>query len=97
MLDAIDGWNREDVTWTYDFERQRYVHQRPGATRAALAELRDMQSRGLVTTATDYTRAADHRALDEAVANACGAGALPYVSDIGLTARRLPKPPLACP
>ena len=33
LLDAIDGWNREDVTWTYDFDRRRYVRQRPGETR----------------------------------------------------------------
>jgi hypothetical protein len=96
LIDAIDGWNREDVTWTYDFDRKRYVHQRRRATRAALRELRDMQSRGLMTTATDYTRAGDAEALDEAVANACSAAALPYVSNIGLTARRLPNPPLAC-
>jgi uncharacterized protein (TIGR01370 family) len=96
LMGAIDGWNREDVTWTYDFDRRRYLHQRPGATRAALAELRDMRDRGLVTTATDYTREGDRQALDEAVAKACSAGALPYVSDIGLTARRLPNPPLAC-
>ena len=97
LLDAIDGWNREDVTWTYDFDRKRYVHQRSSATRAALAELRDMKARGLITTATDYTPKGDPRALEEAVTNACEAGALPYVSDIGLTARRLPNPPLACP
>jgi uncharacterized protein (TIGR01370 family) len=96
LIDAIDGWNREDVTWTYDFDRKRYVHQRPAATRAAMAELRDMQGRGLMTAATDYTRRGDRDALDEAVANACATGALPYVSDIGLTARRLPSPPLAC-
>jgi uncharacterized protein (TIGR01370 family) len=97
LIDDIDGWNREDVTWTYDFDRKRYVHQRPGATRAALAELRDIEDRGLLTTATDYTPSGDRQALDEAVANACAAGALPYVSDIGLTARRLPNPPLDCP
>jgi uncharacterized protein (TIGR01370 family) len=97
LLDAIDGWNREDVTWGYDFDRRRYVHQRSGATRAALAELAEMAGRGLVTTATDYTATGDHAALDEAVRNACSVGALPYVSDIGLTARRLPEPPLACP
>ena len=33
----------------------------------------------------------------ESVADACGVGALPYVGDIGLTARRLPDPPLICP
>lgn len=97
LLDAIDGWNREDVTWTYDFERRRYVRNRPGAKRAALRELGAMAARGLTTTATDYTRAGDSEAERESVANACAAGALPYVSDIGLSARRLPDPPLSCP
>jgi uncharacterized protein (TIGR01370 family) len=97
LVDAIDGWNREDVTWTYDFDRRRYMHQRPGETRAALAELSEMAARGLITTSADYTRAGDADAQAEAVANACSAGALPYVGDIGLTARRLPDPPLSCP
>jgi hypothetical protein len=34
-------------------------------------------------------------AAQEAVADACSAGALPYVSDIGL--RRVPGEALACP
>ena len=97
LLDAIDGWNREDVTWTYDFERRRYVRNRAGARRAALAELEAMAARGLTTTATNYTRAGDRAAERESVADACSAGALPYVGDIGLTARRLPDPPLSCP
>jgi uncharacterized protein (TIGR01370 family) len=97
LLDALDGWNREDVSWTYDFDGHRYVPQRPGARRAALAELRDMAARGLITTATDYTPAGDERAEAESIKHACSAGALPYVSDIGLTARRLPRTPLACP
>jgi uncharacterized protein (TIGR01370 family) len=97
LVDAIDGWNREDVTWTYDFDRHRYVHQRPAETRAALAELSEMAARGLITTSADYTRAGDTEAKAQAVANACSAGALPYVGDIGLTARRLPDPPLTCP
>lgn len=97
LLDVIDGWNREDVTWTYDFDRRRYVLQRPGATRAALAELRDMAGRGLITTSADYTPAGDRAALEESVTNSCAAGALPYVGDIGLTARRLPDAPLTCP
>jgi uncharacterized protein (TIGR01370 family) len=96
LLDAIDGWNREDVTWTYDFDRRRYVHQRSGEIRAALAELRQMAARGLVTTSADYTRSGDVDARAEAVANSCSAGALPYVGDIRLTARRLPDPPLTC-
>jgi uncharacterized protein (TIGR01370 family) len=96
LLDAIDGWNREDVTWTYDFDRKRYVRTRPGQQRAALKELSDMAARGLVTTSADYTRPGDQAAIDEAVAASCSAGALPYVGDIGLTARRLPDPPLTC-
>jgi uncharacterized protein (TIGR01370 family) len=96
LIGAIDGWNREDVTWTYDFDRRRYVPNPAVERRAALGELRRLAGRGLITTATDYTRAGDARARAEAVANACDAGALPYVSDIGLSARRLPTPPLTC-
>jgi uncharacterized protein (TIGR01370 family) len=97
LFDALDGWNREDVTWTYDFDRRRYIPQGRGATGAALAELRDMAARGLTTTTTDYAPAGDDRAEAQSIANACSVGALPYVSDIGLTARRLPRAPLACP
>jgi uncharacterized protein (TIGR01370 family) len=97
LLEAIDGWNREDVTWTYDFDRRRYVRTGRGARTAALRELEAMAATGLITTATDYTRAGDREALRESVAAACRAGALPYIGDIGLTARRLPEPPLTCP
>lgn len=96
LLDAIDGWNREDVTWTYDFDRRRYVPNDPRERRVALRELAAMAARGLVTTTADYTREGDQQAVDESVANSCAAGALPYVGDIGLTARRLPDPPLVC-
>ena len=96
LLDVLDGWNREDVTWTYDFDRRRYVPSPAPQRREALAELRAMAARGLIVTATDYTRAGDAEAQREAVENACAAGALPFVGDIGLTARRLPDPPLTC-
>jgi uncharacterized protein (TIGR01370 family) len=96
LLDAIDGWNREDVSWTYDFDRRRYIPTKPGQRKAALRELAAMDARGLVTTTADYTRDGDQKALSESVANACSVGALPYVGDIGLTARRLPDPPLTC-
>ena len=89
----LDGWNREDVTSTYDFDRRRYVRVPAADTRAAQSALRKMAARGLLVTATDYVAAgADTSA---AVANACGAGALPYVADIGL--RRVPQQPFACP
>jgi cysteinyl-tRNA synthetase, unknown class len=96
LLDLIDGWNREDVTWTFDFDRHRYVPNTERRLAQAQAELRRMAARGLITMATDYTKASDDAAEAEAVANACEAGALPYVSDIGLTVKRLPQPPLDC-
>ncbi len=43
-----------------------------------------MRDRGLLVTATDYVRRGDSRAARAAIAAACGAGALPYVSDIDL-------------
>ena len=96
ILGHLDGWNREDVTWTFDFDRRRYVRNSPRRTRRALDELERAADRGLFTTATDYTRRARGAAEAESVANACSAGALPYVADIGLTARRLPEVPLVC-
>ena len=97
LVHLIDGWNREDVTWTYDFDRHRYVRTSARERRSALDELSAFAAKGKVVTATDYTPAGDEKALRESVENACAAGALPYVSDIGLTARRLPAPPLHCP
>jgi endo-alpha-1,4-polygalactosaminidase (GH114 family) len=94
LLRFYDGWNREDVTWAYSFKRRRYVHQSAGEVNAAQAALRRIAARGLLVTATDYAAAGDESAIQEAVANACGAGALPFVSDIGLT--RLTAVPIAC-
>jgi hypothetical protein len=39
-------------------------------------------------------RAGDAAAVEESRRNACAAGALPFVSDIGLT--RVPMPALGC-
>jgi hypothetical protein len=94
LLQFYDGWNREDVTWTYSFKRRRYVHQPPQEVAGAQAALRRIAARGLLVTATDYTAAGDESATEEAVGNACAAGALPFVSDIELT--RLPVAPIAC-
>lgn len=94
LLSALDGWNREDMTWTYSFKSRRYVHQKPGDVAAAQAALRRIGASGLLVTATDYTAAGDQAADDEAIANACAAGAIPFVSDIGL--RRIPATPASC-
>ncbi len=95
LLAHFDGWNREDVTATYDFDRRRYARVRPRDTRSAQAALRRIAAGGLLVTTTDYTRRASDPAAVDAVANACAAGAIPFVSDIGL--RRLPATPFACP
>ena len=57
--------------------------------------MRAVAAGGLLVTSTDYTRRAGGRTFRRAISNACAAGALPYVSDIGL--RRTPAPPLRCP
>jgi polysaccharide biosynthesis protein PelA len=95
LIPYLDGWNREDVTWTWDLDRHRYVHQHPDEIAGALGELRSLAGDGLLVTATDYVSAGDAGASAEAVSNACSAGALPYVSDIGL--RRVPAAPAICP
>ena len=47
LLSFYDGWNREDVTWTYDFDRRRYVRNRSADRNAALGELEDVGGDGL--------------------------------------------------
>jgi hypothetical protein len=94
-LAQYDGWNREDVSWTYDFERRGYVRIPRREREAAQAALTRFARRGLLATATDYTRAGKQRAEEQSVANACAVGALPFVSNIALT--RIPRVALTCP
>lgn len=93
-LRYYDGWNEEDVTSTYDFSRKRYVLQPPGQISADLGALRRFAARGLLVLATDYVAARDASDTRTAIANACSAGALPFVSDIDLT--RIPRVPARC-
>lgn len=90
----LDGWNREDVSTVYDFDRERYLKASASDTQAALATMARLRSQGLSVTATDYTAAADATGTSEAVQNACSVGALPWVADIGLT--RFPAAPYQC-
>jgi len=90
-----DGWNREDVSWTYDFDTGRYQKQPTQEINRALNALRRIGAAGLLVTATDYTKAGDRAAELLCVRNACAAGALPFVSNIHLS--RLPAAPLQCP
>ncbi|MEW6364489.1 MAG: endo alpha-1,4 polygalactosaminidase [Acidobacteriota bacterium] len=94
-LADYDGWNREDVTSTYDFDNDRYLLQGPEDVQAALDALRKVSGAGLLVMATDYAAGGDSATEQKAISNACSAGALPYVSDIGLT--RIPEGPFTCP
>lgn len=94
IVDHLDGWNREDVSATYDFDGEAYAPVSPEDHRDAVAALEDLRERGLIVTATDYTYGSDADAAETAVGAACAAGAIPFVSDIGLT--RIPDPPLVC-
>ena len=93
----LDGWNREDVTWTYDFDKRKYVRNSSRDREEALDDLAKMRDLGLVTTATNYTKRSTGSAVDESIDDACGVGALPFIGDIGLTAKRLPDSPYVCP
>jgi uncharacterized protein (TIGR01370 family) len=93
-LSYYDGWNREDVTATYDFGHRRYVRQGAGEIRGASAALRRIAAAGLLVLSTDYVAAGDASATRLAVHNACAAGAIPFVSDIALT--RVPLRPARC-
>jgi polysaccharide biosynthesis protein PelA len=94
LLGVLDGWNREDVSYTYDFARRDYAPVAPADRRAALGALRRIRARGLLVSAVDYTRAGDAAAIAGSLTDACAAGAVPFVSDIGLT--RIAQPPLRC-
>lgn len=95
FLAYLDGWNREDVTGSFDFGRDRYRVNRRRRIASTQRELRAVADAGLLVTATDYTRKPRGRIAERAIANACAAGALPYVSDIEL--RRTPTNPPRCP
>jgi endo-alpha-1,4-polygalactosaminidase (GH114 family) len=95
LLPYYDGWNREDVSATYDFGPGRYVRQPRYEVRTAQRALRRIALAGLLVLATDYTARNDHAATTQSVADACAAGALPFVSDIDLT--RIPAVAARCP
>ena len=88
LIDHLDGWNREDVTWTYDFDRRRYVKNRNADREAALDELEEIgdagldhdrhRLRGLRRTASATPSARPSRTRSSV-------GALPYLGNIGLT------------
>lgn len=95
VMDDLDGWNREDVTSTYDWDTESYVLQSTADRTAAADELESYDAGGVFTTATDYTSGSDPDADALARTTACDAGAVPFISDIELT--RVPITPVTCP
>jgi uncharacterized protein (TIGR01370 family) len=95
----LDGWNREDVTFTWDFDRHRYKRVPPADHETAIEELEAVAELEILTTATDYVDLKDSSLGDEceAVANATAAGVLPYIANIGLTRAAVEANPPACP
>jgi uncharacterized protein (TIGR01370 family) len=94
LVEHLDGWNREDVSATYSFERETYEPVSARDTAAAQATLERLAEEGLLVTTTDYVADGDVEATRQAVAASCEAGALPFVADIGLT--RIPDEPHRC-
>ncbi len=84
MLTSLDGWNREDVGSTYDFHDGEYRRTSSADTAAAQQALRRIGARGVLTLATGYTDGSPGQDANVA-AQACAAGALPFISDIELT------------
>jgi cysteinyl-tRNA synthetase len=95
LVAHFDGWNREDVTSTYDFDQEHYRRLSENQIDANQQALEDIEAEGLFVSATDYVKRAASGVEEEAIANACAAGAVPFASNIKLN--RIPSPPLACP
>ena len=93
-LRYYDGWNREDVSATYNFDRSRYERQTANEVQTAQAEIRRFTRRGLFVSGTDYVPPDDSVQTEESRNAICQAGAAPFVADIDL--KRVPGVPLRC-
>lgn len=90
----LDGWNREDVSSTYDFDTKNYVASSESEQRQALGALQIAVNLGLLALSTDYVAQAGSLEEQRAITAACTVGAVPYASDIELT--RIPQTPFTC-
>jgi hypothetical protein len=78
IIRYLDGWNREDI----------------GTDSAAVGDLHAMHTHGLLTLATGYVKDPSSPAVEHDIELACGASALPFVSNLALT--RIPQPSPRC-
>lgn len=85
LLPYIDVWDREGVTFTYDFDTESYIRTSPSDHEAALMSLARMRQLGILTLALDYPPPDDAGATAEASEAAGSVGALSWTSDIELT------------
>lgn len=79
----LDGWNREDVSYTHG--DGGYEPVPAGDRQAALATVRRMRARGTFVTTIDYLPGPDGPDAQSALRAACSAGAVPTIGDINLT------------
>jgi len=95
LAPLLDGWNREEVTFGYDFDTASYVRVPGDEREAALAALESMQQAGVLVTSTDYVNTPGSADERDALRVAADIGALPYVSDVEL--ERIPRTPFTRP
>ena len=87
---ALDGWNREDVTWAYDFDRSATFATRDRGPRRALMRS-DLAAAGRSLRPPTTPRSRRRRQRSPSPMPAPSARC-PYVSDIGLPRGCRPPP-----
>lgn len=90
----LDGWNREDVSLTYNFDESRYEENSEEEKVRSIKTLKRLHKAGLLTLATDYASSPNDISAQAGKERACAAGALYYVSTINL--ETLPDSPISC-
>ena len=86
----LDGWNREDVTFTYDWNSSEYRRTSLEQQNSAIDSLLKLKSLGMPVFITDYVQIGDFTSYDEAKNIACSVGAVPYLGDIFLKSTSYP-------
>ena len=74
MLRFLDGWNQEDVSFTYDWDDDRYRAVPLDERTERLRAIRQIGRKGNLVTSTDYMRAGAASKIDRAVTRSCANG-----------------------
>lgn len=94
IFNWLDGWNREDVSSTFNFDSEEYELLPSAEITSNLISLQSLIAKGLFVTTTDYVQPGDISASAQALANSCSAGAVPFISNIELSI--VPTEPFLC-